>query len=303
MASISSSIPGRANHLFPTQIENVAKEMQEFQSDTYFVDYDFIEQYGISVLAGRPFSKDFSTDLKEAILINETAVRSLGFSDPKDVLGKRFSQLNVNGLVIGVVKDFHFRSFQEKVQPLTLRIAPGFFTYLTLNISGKNVSESIANLEKSWKLLMPDMPLIYFFADETYDNQYRDEQRFGKLFICFAAFAIIISCLGLLGLSAFSIAQRTREVGIRKVMGASASGIVGLLSVDFIKLVFFAILIAVPVAWYAMDRWLQDFAYRIEIPWWGFALAGSIASIIAIATVSFQAIKAALMNPVKSLRS
>ena len=303
MASISSSIPGRANHLFPTQIENVAKEMQEFQSDTYFVDYDFIEQYGISVLAGRPFSKDFSTDLKEAILINETAVRSLGFSDPKDVLGKRFSQLNVNGLVIGVVKDFHFRSFQEKVQPLTLRIAPGFFTYLTLNISGKNVSESIANLEKSWKLLMPDMPLIYFFADETYDNQYRDEQRFGKLFICFAAFAIIISCLGLLGLSAFSIAQRTREVGIRKVMGASASGIVGLLSVDFIKLVFFAILIAVPVAWYAMDRWLQDFAYRIEIPWWGFALAGSIASIIAIATISFQAIKAALMNPVKSLRS
>ncbi|SEI81699.1 putative ABC transport system permease protein [Dyadobacter koreensis] len=303
MASISSSIPGRPNHLFPTQIENVANEMQEFQSDTYFVDYDFIKQYGISVLAGRMFSKDFGNDLKEAILINETAVKSLGFSNPKDVIGKRFSQLNVNGFVIGVIKDFHFRSFQEKVQPMTLRVAPGFFTFLTLNISGENTPESIANLERAWKSLIPDMPLIYFFADEAYDNQYRDEQRFGKLFICFASFAIIISCLGLLGLSAFSITQRTKEIGIRKVVGASTVSIVGLLSVDFIKLVLLAILIAVPVAWYAMDQWLRDFAYRIAIPLWSFALAGVIAVFIALGTVSFQAIKAALKNPVKSLRS
>ena len=302
MASISSSIPGRENHLFPIKIENTANQMQEFQSDTYFVDYDFIKQYGISVLAGRMFSKDFGTDLKEAILINETAVKSLGFSNPKDVLGKRFSQLNANGLVIGVIKDFHFRSFQEKVQPLTLRVAPGFFTFLTLNISG-NISESIVNLEKSWKSLVPDLPLIYFFADDAYDNQYRDEQRFGKLFICFAAFAIIISCLGLLGLSAFSITQRTREIGIRKVMGASTSGIVGLLSMGFIKLVFVAVLIAVPAAWYAMEKWLEDFAYRIEIPFWGFIMAACIALFIAIVTVSFQAVKTALMNPVKSLRS
>ncbi|MCF2442892.1 ABC transporter permease [Dyadobacter sp. CY345] len=302
-ASISSSIPGRANHLFPTKIENAANEIQEFQSDTYFVDYDFIKQYGISILAGRSFLKAFSTDLKEAILINETAVKSLGFSNPKDVLGKRFSQLNANGLVIGIIKDFHFRSFQEKVQPLTLRVAPGFFTYLTLNISGENIPESITKLENSWKGLMPDLPLIYFFADEAYNNQYRDEERFGKLFICFATFAIIISCLGLLGLSAFSIAQRTREVGIRKVMGASTSGIVGLLSIDFIKLVFYAILIAIPVAWFLMEKWLRDFAYRIEIPWWGFVIAAFMAITIAILTVSFQAIKAATMNPVKSLNN
>lgn len=211
--------------------------------------------------------------------------------------------MNVNGLVIGVVKDFHFQSFQEQVQPLMLRISPGFFTFLTLNVSAENMPERIQQLEKEWKQLVPDLPLIYFFADEAYNNQYRDEQRFGKLFIGFAAFAILISCLGLLGLSAFSITRRTREVGVRKVMGASVSGIVGLLSLDFIKLVFVAILIASPVAWYAMNRWLLEFAYRIEISPWIFTLAGFIALSIAVATVSFQAIRAALMNPVKSLRS
>ncbi|WP_254561282.1 ABC transporter permease [Dyadobacter diqingensis] len=302
-ASISSSIPGRSNHLFPTKIENIGNEMQEFQSDTYFVDYDFLKQFQISVTAGRAFSKEFATDLREAILINETAVKSLGFSDPSQVIGKRFSQLSANGLVIGVVKDFHFRSFQEAVQPLTLRVAPSFFTFLTLNVSSQNMPESIKMIESKWKEFVPDLPLVYFFADEAYNNQYRDEQRFGKLFICFATLAILISCLGLLGLSAFSITQRTREVGVRKVMGASVGGIVKLLSVDFIKLVFVSTLIAIPVAWFGMDRWLRDFAYRIDMPWWAFIAAGFIAVVIAVATVSFQAIKAALMNPVKSLVS
>jgi putative ABC transport system permease protein len=163
--------------------------------------------------------------------------------------------------------------------------------------------ESIKMIESKWKELVPDLQLVYFFADEAYNNQYRDEQRFGKLFICFATLAILISCLGLLGLSAFSITQRTREVGVRKVMGASVGGIVKLLSVDFIKLVFVSTLIAIPVAWFGMDRWLRDFAYRIDMPWWAFMAAGFIAVVIAVATVSFQAIKAALMNPVKSLSS
>lgn len=302
-ASISSSIPGKSNHIYPTKLENKSSDMQDFQLDTYFVDYDFLKQYQISVIAGRAFSKQFGSDLRETILINEAAVKSLGYSNPQEVIGKRFSQLNVNGLVIGVVKDFHFRSFQEQVQPLMLRISPGFFTFLTLNVSSENMPERIQQLEKKWKELVPDLPLIYFFADEAYNKQYRDEQRFGKLFIGFAAFAILISCLGLLGLSAFSITRRTREVGIRKVMGASVSGIVGLLSIDFIKLVLVAILIASPVAWYAMNQWLLGFAYRIEISPWIFIIAGFIALIIAIATVSFQAIKAALMNPVKSVRS
>ncbi|WP_159471069.1 ABC transporter permease [Dyadobacter sp. 3J3] len=302
-ATISSSIPGKSNHIYPTKLENKSSDMQDFQLDTYFVDYDFLKQYQISVIAGRGFSKQYGADLRETILINEAAVKSLGYANPQDVIGKRFSQLNVNGLVIGVVKDFHFRSFQEQVQPLMLRISPGFFTFLTLNVSAENMPKRIQQLEKKWKELVPDLPLIYFFADEAYNNQYRDEHRFGKLFIGFASFAILISCLGLLGLSAFSITQRTREVGIRKVMGASVAGVVGLLSLDFIKLVFVSIIIASPIAWYAMNLWLLQFAYRIEISPWIFVLAGFIALSIAVVTVSYQAIKAALMNPVKSLRS
>jgi len=303
LASMSSSIPGRANHLYATKIENASNDMQEFQSDTYFVDHDFLKQFQISMLAGRAFSKEFATDVKEAIVINEAAVKSLGYADAKEVLGKKFSQLNVDGRVIGVIKDFHFRSFQEKVQPLALRISPGFFTYLTLNISSGNPVKSIQELEVKWKEIANGLPLISFFADEIYDNQYRGEHRFGKLFICFAVLAVFISCLGLLGLSAFSITQRTREVGVRKVMGASVHGIVGLLSADFIKLVLVACVIAIPAAWYLMDRWLQDFAYRIEIPLWILGGAGFLAVCVAMLTISFQAIKAALMNPVKSLKS
>jgi len=302
-ATISSSIPGRSNHIYPTKLENRSSDMQDFQMDTYFVDYDFLKQYEISVLAGRAFSKQFGSDLKESILINEAAVRSLGYTNPQEVIGKRFSQLNVNGLVIGVVKDFHFQSFQEQIQPLMLRVAPGFFTFLTLNVSGENMPERIEQLEKKWKVLAPNLPLIYFFADEAYNHQYVEEQRFGNLFIGFASFAILISCLGLLGLTAFSITRRTREVGVRKVMGASVAEIIGLLSLDFIKLVLVAILLASPVAWYMMNQWLMEFAYRIEISPWIFVLAGFIALSIAIVTVSFQAIKAALLNPIKSLRS
>jgi putative ABC transport system permease protein len=301
-ATISSSIPGRSNHIYPTTLENRSNDMQDFQMDTYFVDYDFLKQYEIQVIAGRPFSKQYGSDLKEAILINESAVKSLGYANPGEVIGKRFSQLKVSGLVIGVVKDFHFRSFQEQIQPLALRVAPGFFTFLTLNVSDENMPERIAQLEKKWKVLAPDVPLIYFFADDAYNNQYLEEQRFGKLFMGLASFAILISCLGLLGLSAFSITRRTREVGVRKVMGASVTEIIGLLSLDFIKLVCVAIVVASPIAWYVMHHWLMEFAYRIEISPWVFISAGLIALSVAIATVSFQAFKAALMNPVRSLR-
>jgi putative ABC transport system permease protein len=302
-ATISSSIPGRSNHIYPTKIENRSSDMQDFQMDTYFVDYDFLKQYEISVLAGRAFSKQFGSDLKESILINEAAVKSLGYANPQEVIGKRFSQLNVNGLVIGVVKDFHFQSFQEQIQPLVLRVAPGFFTFLTLNVSGENMLERMELLEKKWKELAPDLPLIYFFADKAYNHQYVEEQRFGNLFIGFTSFAILISCLGLVGLTAFSITRRTREVGVRKVMGASVAGVIGLLSLDFIKLVFVSILVASPIAWYVMHQWLMEFAYRIKISPWVFVLAGFLALFIAIVTVSFQAIKAALLNPVKALRS
>ena len=170
-------------------------------------------------------------------------------------------------------------------------------------MDGKNLKQTLLSIENTWQELMPKEPFNYYFLDEYFDRQYRGEERFGNLLLSFAVLAILISCLGLLGLAAYSTLQRRREIGIRKVIGASVTGIVNLLSVDFIKLVGIAFLIATPVAWYAMNSWLEGFAYKITIQWWMFALAGATASLIALLTVSFHAIKASLINPVKSLRT
>ena len=301
--SMSSGIPGRANHQFPTKLENHSHELQAIESNAYFIDHDFLQQYQIDIIAGRALSPQFASDSTDAILINEAAVKSLGYANPQDALGKRFEQLNRKGLIIGVVRNFHFRSLQETVQPLTLRMAPGFFTFVTLTISAQHTQETISSLRKEWQKVSAGTPFVYFFADEAYDAQYRAEERFGKLFMCLSAIAILISCLGLLGLSIFSTVQRTKEIGVRKVLGASIPSIVALLSKDFLKLVLIAIVIASPLAWWAMNKWLGTFAYKIDIQWWVFALAGTLAVGIALLTVSFQSIRAALMNPVKSLRS
>ncbi|MDB5119911.1 MAG: FtsX-like permease family protein [Sphingobacteriales bacterium] len=304
-ASFASYIPGKPNKKFPTKIESVGHDMQEFIFDTYFIDTDFLQQYQIEIIAGRGFSSKHKSDLRTAMLINETAVKSLGFSNPKDALGKRFSQgtKGGEGIIIGVIKDFHFHSMAEKIQPLTLRISPGFFTYLTLSFSSNNVQSTIKNIEKAWNDLAPGLPLSYFFADEAYHAQYKSEERFGKLFISFSSLAILISCLGLFGLAAFSTTQRTKEIGVRKVLGASTASITSLLSKDFLKLISISIIIASPISWFAMSKWLQNFAYRVDITWWVFALAGILAILIAFITISFQTIKAAIANPVKSLRS
>ena len=301
--SMSSCIPGRANHKFPTQIENADHETQELQSDAYYVDYDFLNQYEIEMLGGRAFSKQIASDLRGSMLINEAAAKTLGYDNPLDAIGKRFTQRGDAGLIIGVIKDFHFHSFREKVRPLTLQVAPGFFTLMTLSVSSQDLVGTIKNLENKWQELSPDIPLIHFFADETYNMQYLAEERFGKLFICFASLAIIISCLGLIGLSAFSITQRTKEIGVRKILGSSVYGIVQLLTKDFLFLIAFAFLIAAPVAWLAATRWLEDFAYRITISWWIFLVAAFTVFLVAFVTIGFQTVKAAIGNPVNSLRS
>ena len=301
--SLSSGIPGRANHTFPTQIENQDRELQTIESNAYFVDSDFLDQYKIQIVAGRTLSSRLSSDSTEAMLINETAARALGFAQPQAAVGKRFEQLQRSGRIVGVIKDFHFQSLQEAVQPLTLRIAPGFFTFMSFDISSENTPKTVAALKSEWQKLAPDVPFVYFFADEAYNEQYTGEERFGRLFLYLALVAVFISCLGLFGLATFTAEQRTKEIGVRKVLGASVASIVALLSKDFLKLVLVALLIASPLAWYAMNEWLEDFAYKIDLEWWYFALAGLLAVGIALLTVSFQSIKAALMNPVESLRS
>lgn len=303
-ATASSAVPGGWNPQAFSRIENKSGQMQAGNMDVYRVDYDFISQYGLQVVAGRAFSKQFGTDSTQSLIINEAAARVLGYASPGEAVGKRFDQWDRQGTIIGVVKDFHFKSLQENIKPLTFRTLD-FWNgkLLSVQIEGKNVRQTLSAIENQWKQMHPDQPFSYYFLDEFYDRQYRADERFEALFVSFASLAIFISCLGLLGLASYSTVQRTKEIGVRKVMGASAASIVALLSMDFLLLVCIAFIIAAPVAWFAMDRWLDGFAYKTSIRFWIFAAAALLAAFVALATISLQTVRAALMNPVKSLRS
>ena len=302
-ATASRGVPGFGNGNRDSEIENSAGVMQHMVINLYEVDYDFIPQFEMKVVAGRIFSKAFGTDSTQAIVINEAAAKYLGYRTPAEAVGRNFSQWGRTGKIIGVLKDFHFQSLQEKVQPLNMRINPVRTRFFTLKIESKNIPSTIAAIQNRWKTLVPERPFNYAFVDDKFNEQYAAQVNFGNLFMYFAVLAICISCMGLFGLASYSTIQRTREIGIRKVFGASVTGIVNMLSIEFLQLVIISSLIAFPLAWFAMNKWLQDFAYRIAIGWWVFALAGVIALVIAFATVSFQAVKAALANPVESLRS
>lgn len=302
-ASFASAIPGRANKKFPTVLQDAQNMPVSYQSDAYFIDDQFLSQYGLQMIAGRSFSKDFLGDPKTNMIVNETAVRKAGYQNPMDILGKKFEQRGTSGTITGVVKDFHFHSKHEEIQPLTLQYAPGFFTFLTLTLESKNVGKTIAELEQKWALLAPGLPMIYFFAEDAVNNQYLAEERFGKLFTAFAILAIFISCLGLLGLASFTTLQRTKEIGIRKVLGASVPEIAKLLTGEFVILVMIAFLLAVPISWWAMKSWLENFAYRISLHWIYFVLSGIMALIVAFITVCIIALQAAKANPIKSIRT
>jgi putative ABC transport system permease protein len=301
--TMSSGIPGGSTNGAYSEIQNKQGEMQVANLDLYSVDYDFLKEYDIKVLAGRGFSRDFGTDTTKAMVINEKAAKLFGYATPAEAIGRSYRQWGREGVIIGVVKDFHFRSLQEDIKPLTMRIEPHDCEVISLKIAPGNFSGTLTAIEGKWRAIMPNRPFSYYFLDEFFDRQYRAEERFGKLFFNFALLAIIISCLGLLGLASYSALQRTREIGIRKVMGASVTDIVQLLSRDFLKLVLISFVIATPVAWYFMHKWLQVFAYRISIGWWIFAVSGIIALLIAIGTISYQALKAALADPIKSMRA
>jgi len=277
--------------------------MQPLNINMYDVDYDFIPVLGMKVVAGRPFSTAYGSDSTKAIVINEATVKLLGYASNKDAVGKKFSQWGREGTIVGVIQNFHYRSLQENIEPLNMRVNPSNARLMTFKISSKNIPNTIAAIQKMWKALVPQYPFNYSFLDQNFNKQYDSDVRFGELFMYFAILAIFISCLGLLGLASYNTLQRTREIGIRKVLGASVSGIVNMLSKEFLQLVFIAAIIAFPLAWFGMNKWLQSYAYKIDIGWWVFIAAGSLALFIALTTVSFQAIRAALANPVKSLRS
>lgn len=266
-------------------------------------DYGFIPTFGMHMAAGRNFSRDYATDTSNYIL-NETAVKMLGWGSPQNAIDKDMVYGGTKGKVIGVVKDFHFESLHQAIVPMIFYMPPGGnYHRLSLKVGGNNIPATIAAIGDTWHRYLPDVPFDYGFLDQKFQQLYSSEQEQGSLFTIFSCIAIFIACLGLFGLSAFTITQRVKEIGVRKVLGASVPQIVTELSKDFLKLVIVAAVIAFPIAWYIMNKWLLDFASRIDIEWWVFVLAGIIALIIAFATISFQSIKAANANPVKSLRS
>jgi putative ABC transport system permease protein len=300
----SSNIPGDRNT--STWSMNVVAE----QGDTirtelpiYLADFNFLEQYEVPVVAGRALTERFAADSIESMLVNEAAVKQLGFKSASDAIGLSVGMYPNDAKIVGVFKDFHYKSLQQVIEPLTIRVLPDKFRVLSIRLRTQHLQQTISAIEKVWKQWAPQRPLEYSFLDESFNRQYRAELKFGQVFGVFSALAIFIACLGLFGLALFSVQQRTKEIGIRKVLGASVSNIVQLLSKDFIKLVLVAAVTAFPVAWYAMHIWLEDFAYRINIPLWVFFAAGIVAIAIAFITISFQAVKAAVANPVKSLRT
>jgi hypothetical protein len=261
--------------------------------------YDFIETFGMEVVEGRSFSEKFLTDEEEAIVINETARNIIGMEDP---VGKKLIFGDAATTIIGVVKDYHFKSLHTKIEPLIMAIVPSLYRYVFIKLEAGDVPHTIAGIEETWSTLFPDTPFEYHFLDEAYDKLYRSEQRMGTLFNYFTILAIMISCLGLFGLASFMAEKRTKEIGIRKVLGASLSGIIILLNKQFTKWVLIANLISWPIAYYILTKWLQGFAYRINLGIGTFALAAVMALAIAAGTVSYQSVKAALTDPANSLR-
>ncbi len=301
-ASASYTVPGRrpsSNAMLPEGF--AGDQWQTFLIN--WADYDYLETYKIQLAAGRDFSRDFETDKDEAFILNEAAVKSLGWNSPEDAIGKNWNLGNRRkGKVIGVTKDYHFNSLHQKISPLVIHLDPDYFVFLSLRFTTDSVSETLSFIEETWKELVPDEPFSYFFLNEDFDRQYRAEVQVQVIVSLFTFMGIVIACLGLFALASFSVEQRKKEIGIRKVLGSMNHKIVFLLIKDFLILVLVANVLAIPVGWLSMNKWLQNYAYRTNMSIWIFLLSSFAALAIALVTVSFQSFKAATANPVDSLR-
>ncbi|HSU50024.1 MAG TPA: FtsX-like permease family protein, partial [Segetibacter sp.] len=290
------------NNMFTTlKFDNAIKEA-DFQAISKFADSDYVPTYKLQIVAGRNLQASGWT---REFLVNESFVKSLGLKKPEEILNKEVSIMDglIKCPVVGVLKDFNDRSLRNKMAPLLIATNSTMYRHASIKLSTKNIASTMDAVKKIWQQTFPNYVYEYRFLDDKIESFYKQENQLSQLYKIFAAIAIFLSCLGLYGLASFMAVQRIKEVGIRKVLGATAGSIVYLFSKEFILLIAIAFTIATPLAWYYMHQWLQDYAYRINISWWLFAAGGLTAIIIALATISFQAIKAAIANPVKSLRS
>ena len=302
--TMSSSLPGSYAAFSFVDAEDIEGYRGDPEAvpvfDRYWVDYDFFDVLGLEFVEGRAFAASFPSDVSQALIVNEAAVRRFGWEEP---LGKRITLPGgTQKQVIGVVKDFHVKTLREAVEPMIIEIDDGPPWYLAVAISPEQFAENRSAIEAIWNRFLPDLPFRYSFLEDDIAALYEAEQRMGRLFVLFAGLAIVVACLGLFGLAAFTIVQRTKEIGIRKTLGASTVGLIRLLSEDYLKLLAISLVVAIPIVAFAMQSWLDGFAYRIELEWWIFAAAGGLALFIALATVSYQSIKAVLANPVEALR-
>lgn len=301
-ASISTGVPPHWGFEDYYKVEGKGEE--QFDLISYMTDENFISTLGIEIIEGRGFAREFGAEA-QSVVLNEAAVQSFGWDDP---IGKTIHYPSRGDYqVIGVMKDFNFMSLYSPITPFALfhHSSQSYqipSSYIVVRIPPGSVDRSLAVLEAEWKRIAPGAPFEYSFLDDAFEKQYQGDRRLGTIFFAFSVLTIFIACLGLLGLAAFAAEQRTKEIGIRKVLGATVTNVLMLLSKDFVKIVLLANVLAWPVVGYVMHRWLQSFAYHTEMSWWVFVLAGTLALVIALATVGTQAIKVALVNPVDSLK-
>ena len=285
----------------PIWNEHVPRE-NAFTAGVNAVDYDYAETFGLEIVAGRDFDKSYGTDHINGYMINEKGVSALGWESPEAAIGQQIFESGREGIIVGVIKDYHFNSLQQDINPLIFRMNPGEFGNFIVRINNGDIPQTLSFVQEKWKEFFPEKAFEYEFLDQALDDAYAAEERFGNIITYFAWIAVLISCFGLFGLAALLTQHRFKEIGIRKILGASVSQIISSLALDFLKLIGLAMVLALPLVWYFMDNWLQDFAFRIDFPFWVPFAVGLGVLLLAFLTISSQTLKAALSNPVKALR-
>ncbi|MFH0990927.1 MAG: ABC transporter permease [bacterium] len=301
-ATTTSFVPGMTKNLFKGGFTVVgAGDPAPLDMNIMMVDHDFLGTYNIQLSAGRSFEKGRTTDASGACLINDAAAKAFGWTSPGEAVGKRIKDFQEKE-IIGIVKSFHYQSVQQAVEPMVIMMNLDFNLYLTLNIDSRKTSEALAFLQKKWNELFPDTPFTYHFLNDIVNSIYQKEEQFGVLMAFFSALAIVIACLGLFGLATYTAERRRKEIGIRRVLGSSVGGIMFLLSGDLLKSVLLSNVIGLPIAWFVMEGWLENYAQRVDLELWTFLFVAGSVMMISLITVMHQAIRAALSNPVESLR-